>query len=304
MSQILAAIVEKVSHLVVDMRNAFLSRAWFYPLLGISYFASHPRLYESVVPTLLKSLMASAAITFGLIFFTYLPQMFFCALFSGFFAPIAAALMVLGEAYVLIWVIGRPLMLAKAQDRLCTLLRPSTLSFTHGFLVDQVMIMRGHEQLVSKGREIRLQGPYTRILGREVNVKPGLVDGLTREGALRYLISLPLNTIPGIGTAMFLAYNGEKQGPGYHARYFELKGWDKQVREEFVHQRKAEYTAFGAVGVMLNMVPFIGLVFGLTTTVGAALWASKLETTHESLEGTGRHVSKAGENANDIKIKY
>ncbi|KAF5358522.1 hypothetical protein D9756_001759 [Leucocoprinus leucothites] len=221
----------------VDCRDAFVSKAWLYPLLGISYFTTHPSLYQSVAPALVKALTVSAGVTFGLVFFTYLPQMAFCALFSGIFSPLTAAVMVLGEAYILVWVIGRPLMLAKVQDR----------------LFDQVMVIQGHERLVA--REER-STPKSEI-----------------EGALRYLVSLPLNSIPGIGTAMFLMYNGEKQGPGYHARYFELKGWDKQVKEKFVHQRKAAYTAFGAVSVALNVVPILGLVFKLTTTVGAAMWA-------------------------------
>jgi hypothetical protein len=122
MSQIQDAFVERLSRLAIDCRDAFLSRTWFYPLLGISYFASHPNLNQTVGPSLVKALAVSVAITFGLIFFTYLPQMAFCALFSGILAPLTAAVMVLGEAYLLVWVIGRPLMLARVQDRLCMIL--------------------------------------------------------------------------------------------------------------------------------------------------------------------------------------
>lgn len=120
MAQLQAAFVEKLSQLAIDCRDAVVSKTWVYPLLGISYFATHSNLYKPVLPALLKALVGSTAIVFGLIFFTYIPQMAFCALFSGIFAPIAAAVMVLGEAYLLIWVIGRPVMLAKVQDRLCT----------------------------------------------------------------------------------------------------------------------------------------------------------------------------------------
>lgn len=34
---------------------------------------------------------------------------------------------------------------------------------------------------------------------------------------------------------------------------------------------------FGAAALALNLVPVVGLVFNLTSTVGAALWASDLE---------------------------
>lgn len=121
MAQTRAIVVERLSELAVDCRDAVLSRTWAYPLLGISYFATHPNLYEPVVPVLARSLAISVGIVAGLMVFTYAPQVAICVMFSGFLAPIVAGVMVLGEAYVLIWVIGRPMMMAKAQDRLCTL---------------------------------------------------------------------------------------------------------------------------------------------------------------------------------------
>jgi hypothetical protein len=35
--------------------------------------------------------------------------------------------------------------------------------------------------------------------------------------------------------------------------------------------------SFGIVATLLEMIPFIGLVFAFTNTVGAALWAADLE---------------------------
>lgn len=119
MSEAKAILVNKLSQLTINSRDAVLSRAWTYPLLGISYFVSHPNLYRAVTPTLLKALTTSVGITLGLFFFTYLPQMAICALFSGMFAPIVAGVMVLGEAYVLIWFIGKPMMMMRVQDKLC-----------------------------------------------------------------------------------------------------------------------------------------------------------------------------------------
>ena len=60
---------------------------------------------------------------------------------------------------------------------------------------------------------------------------------------LRYALTLPLNFIPGVGTVLFLLYNGHKGGPGWHSRYFELKGLPKAQRVAFVEKRRAEYTA-------------------------------------------------------------
>jgi hypothetical protein len=71
---------------------------------------------------------------------------------------------------------------------------------------------------------------------------------------------LPLNSIPLVGTVFFLIYNGKatlrrpkysadtsttgiKAGPAFHARYFQLKNFDKITRNAFVETRAASYTA-------------------------------------------------------------
>lgn len=53
-----------------------------------------------------------------------------------------------------------------------------------------------------------------------------------------------------VGLAFFLGdyvssfwHTGIKAGPGFHARYFQLKGYDTSNREEFVEKRKGAYTA-------------------------------------------------------------
>jgi hypothetical protein len=102
-------------------KDAFLSQAWIYPLLGISYLVSHPKLCNAVAPVVIKALITSFSITTAMFFFTYLPQLAFCAVFSGPLAFAAAAAMVLGESYVLITFVSKVFFLNAAQDQLCTL---------------------------------------------------------------------------------------------------------------------------------------------------------------------------------------
>lgn len=71
--------------------------------------------------------------------------------------------------------------------------------------VDAVMLQQGHEHLVSKGRVVTKSSSGIKKIGASV-VKP--LNRLSKDGLIRYLISLPLNAIPGIGTAIFLVYNG------------------------------------------------------------------------------------------------
>lgn len=113
---------------------------------------------------------------------------------------------------------------------------------------------------------------------------------------------------------------GIKAGPGFHARYFQLKNYDKHAREEYVEKRRGAYTAFvlskfpharllttspsfGATALALNLVPVVGLLFNITSTIGAALWASNMEKTRASSYGTGRNVDQPGQSAGDMGTK-
>lgn len=84
---------------------------------------------------------------------------------------------------------------------------------------------------------------------------------------------------------------GRKQGPGYHSRYFQLKGFSERQKETFIQNRRPEYLAFGSVAMLLNMVPGANILFQYTNTVGAALWALDIERK--------RAVPAAGESTKD-----
>jgi len=143
-------------------------------------------------------------------------------------------------------------------------------------IFDAVLIQQGHTSLVSRGRQITRSGGQKGFvkLGKSV-IAP--FNWFNKERIARYLISLPLNAVPFIGTVLFLLYNGLKTGPVFHARYFQLKGLSKSAREQFVQRHKGVYTGFGAMTLALNLIPVAGLVFGFTSIAGAALWASDLE---------------------------
>jgi hypothetical protein len=46
------------------------------------------------------------------------------------------------------------------------------------------------------------------------------------------------------------------------------------------------------MSLALNLVPVVGLLFNLTSTIGAALWVSKMESTQQSPLGPGAQVEK------------
>ena len=128
--------------------------------------------------------------------------------------------------------------------------------------------------VVSEGRHIKSGSDSVARLGKMIK-KP--FTRFTPKALIRYFMYLPLNFIPVVGTVIFIILQGKRFGPQAHARYFQLKQMSKHQREEFVEKRKAAYTSFGVPAVLLELIPFIGIFFAFTNTVGAALWASDIE---------------------------
>jgi len=239
--------------------SAITGRAWIYPLQGILYLSTHPALYKPIQSAIVSTITL-AAITLALFFLlTYLPQASFLALFSGPLGFIAAVPLVLSEAYVVILALSKLLYLDSAVED----------------IFDATLLERGHESLVSKGRILGRPGAHrVTTLGKRLG-KP--LSRFSAASIARYLISLPLNAIPGVGTVLFLLYNGSRAGPGYHARYWQLRKPAKSQQDQFVNTHRAAYTSFGVVALSLNLIPVVGLAFSLSNSVGAALWASDIE---------------------------
>ncbi|KAG0054725.1 hypothetical protein BGZ83_010620 [Gryganskiella cystojenkinii] len=92
-----------------------------------------------------------------------------------------------------------------------------------------------------------------------------------------WLMTLPLNFVPVAGPMAFCYINGRARSPYVHRRYFDMKGMTQQERDDWIKSRKSQYTAFGVMAQGLELLPFVGIIFGFTNTIGAALWAADLE---------------------------
>jgi hypothetical protein len=59
-----------------------------------------------------------------------------------------------------------------------------------------------------------------------------------------FILFLPLNLIPVVGTPFFLVLTGARAGPFHHWRYFKLLGLTKKERKEAIRKRGWKYTWF------------------------------------------------------------
>ncbi|KAJ1302022.1 hypothetical protein OPQ81_000857 [Rhizoctonia solani] len=238
-------------------QEAISSGAYVYPVKGIYYLLGHPRLYKPIAKPLALSFVTNLGILVFLFTVTYFPQAAFMCIFNGPLGFITAVPLILGEAAAITNIIARTFYLGPALED----------------LFDETLLLQGQTTLVSNGRELTTQSG-SKALGRLL-LKP--LDRFSKEGIIRYILSIPLNFIPVVGTIFFLGYNGAKSGPGYHARFFQLKKFTEEQRKQWVHQRRGAYTSFGFAALALNLIPFATLVFSCTSAVGAALWAADEE---------------------------
>lgn len=122
---------------------------------------------------------------------------------------------------------------------------------------DGVLVSKNSIDLVSGGREVKRgsgKDPIAKLgkLGKKSFAK------VTPKALIRYLMYLPLNFIPVVGTAVFVVLQGRRVGPAAHTRYFQLKGWNNSQKEEHVEKHKAAYTRLATpplTGVSLSPAP-------------------------------------------------
>ena len=191
---------------------------------------------------------------------------------SGPVAAVSAALLTLSESSTITNLISRTFFIEEALID----------------TFDGTLLSKECKNLVEEGRQIQAGGDNIARLGKLVK-KP--FAKFTPNALIRYLLYMPLNFIPIVGTVIFIILQGKRNGPAAHQRYFQLKEWSKRQKEIHIEEHRGGYTAFGVIAFVLEMIPFANLVFAFTNTVGAALWAADLErnaTTAPKLRETAK----------------
>ncbi|SCV69956.1 BQ2448_1350 [Microbotryum intermedium] len=244
--------VQSVGKLGAD---AAKSGAYLYPIYGLFYFLRNPKLFNSVKGPLYRGVVWSIGITVAMFIVTYLPQVAVLSVVSG---PLAVPI-VLAESHAITTVVLKSFLLAGATDK----------------LFDAVLVNKGLSSLVERGREVKSTRGGGAVLGKSL-LKP-ISSKISTEGLVRYVLTLPLNFVPAVGTIFFLFFNGRSSGPAALNRYFQLKGFDKQEKEAFVDQHHPGLTSLGAAQLALGFVPVAGTLFTFSNAVGAALYAADLE---------------------------
>ncbi|KAL8933834.1 MAG: hypothetical protein Q9216_006193 [Gyalolechia sp. 2 TL-2023] len=270
--------VEEADRLKTLTSDAARSGAYLYPIRGIAYFLSHRSLWKPLTSKLVPTMTLGLGVTTFMFFFTYLPQAAMMAFTSGPLAVISAGLLVLSESSTILTILSK------------TFLIDDALIDTF----DGVLLSKNSTDLVLEGRQIKAGGDPIAKLGKLMK-KP--FAKFTPKALIRYLMYLPLNFIPVVGTVVFILLQGKRAGPAAHTRYYQLKQWNKAQQEKHIEQYRGAYTGFGVAAVLLELVPLASILFAFTNTVGAALWAADIEKQHITKEGTAPKLREQARNA-------
>ncbi|KAK3900865.1 hypothetical protein C8A05DRAFT_45382 [Staphylotrichum tortipilum] len=242
----------------VLLNDAARSGSYWYPIKGIFYFAAHPALWKPLRSKLAPYLTLYSGVLGSMFFFTYLPQLAVMAVVNGPLAVFTTALLILNESSTITMTISKNY-----------ILRDAILDTFDGTLV-----ARNSTEIVSQGRELKPRGDSIDRLGKALKAP---FKKFSLNKLVRYVIYLPLNFIPVIGTVVFVVLRGRSRGDAVHDRYFQLKGWSKSTRSQWLKDHQGPYTAFGTVATLLEMIPLASVFFSFSNTVGAALWAADIE---------------------------
>merc|ERR1712098_1018617 len=139
-----------------------------------------------------------------------------------------------------------------------------------------VLVSRRQTGVLSEGRQLKA-GNFNDPMEKLGKLIKSPFEKFTPKAFIRYIMYLPLNFIPVVGTVIFVALQGRSRGNSVHTRYFQLKKWSNPQKEAWLKENTAPYTAFGTVATLLELIPFASIFFTFTNTVGAALWAADIE---------------------------
>lgn len=121
---------------------------------------------------------------------TYLPQLAVMALFNGPLAVYSTVLLTLNESSIIIHMISR------------TWLLQESLMDTF----DGTLVARNATAVVQQGREVHAGSDPMKKLGKVFKKR---FEKLSLTAMIRYIMYLPLNFIPVVGTATFIFLHGQ-----------------------------------------------------------------------------------------------
>jgi len=166
---------------------------------GIFYFLSHRALWKPLLSKLVPTMTLSVGVIAFMFIFTYLPQLTVLVFVNGPLAAFTTILLTLSESSTLITLLSRTFLI---QDALVD-------------TFDGVLVARNETAVLSEGRQLKAGGDPIAKLGK---LMKSPFEKFTPTALIRYVMYLPLNFIPVVGTVIFVLLQGRTRGNSVHTR--------------------------------------------------------------------------------------
>lgn len=168
---------------------------------GIYYFVSHRSLWKPLLSKLLPTMSLSVGVIAFMFVFAYLPQLAVLVFVNGPLAAFTTILLTLSESSTLINLLSRTFLL---QDALVD-------------TFDGVLVARRQTGVLAEGRQLK-SGNFNDPIAKLGKLIKSPFEKFTPTAFIRYVMYLPLNFIPVVGTVIFVALQGRTRGRSVHAR--------------------------------------------------------------------------------------
>lgn len=189
------------------VNEAARSRAYLYPIKGIVYFATHRSLWKPLLSSLVPYFVLSVSVVAGMFVFTYVPQFAVLVFFNGPLAVFTTVVLILNESSAIINTVARTYLL---QDALLD-------------TFDGTLVARDADGIVREGRQLQPGSDPMQKLGK---ILKSPFDRFSPKAIIRYVMYLPLNFIPVVGTVLFLLLQARTRGQNVHGRVrFHRSSW-------------------------------------------------------------------------------
>jgi hypothetical protein len=143
----------------------------------------------------------SAGVIAFMFIFTYLPQLAVLVFVNGPLAAFTTILLTLSESSTLINILSRMFLI---QDALVD-------------TFDGVMVARNQTAVLAEGRLLKA-GNFNDPIAKLGKLIKSPFEKFTPKALIRYVMYLPLNFIPVVGTVMFVLLQGRSRGNSVHTR--------------------------------------------------------------------------------------
>jgi len=143
----------------------------------------------------------SVAVIAGMFAFAYLPQLAVLVFVNGPLAAFTTALLTLSESSTLITILSKTFLI---QDALVD-------------TFDGVLVARRQTAVLAEGRQLK-SGNFNDPIAKLGKLIKSPFEKFTPKALIRYVMYLPLNFIPVVGTVAFVLIQGRTRGESVHTR--------------------------------------------------------------------------------------